>query len=54
MAVGFSARVGAAAQRNNHVAFVEAVHGDGTMTISDMNYQGLYQITTRRVPVSEW
>lgn len=39
-ATGSTPRVGAVAQRNNHVAFVEAVHGDGTITISEMNFGG--------------
>jgi surface antigen len=51
---GSTPRVGAAAQRNNHIAYVEAVNGDGTITISDMNYQALYAITTRTVPANQW
>ena len=51
---GSTPQVGAAAQRGNHVAYVEAVNGDGTIIISDMNYRALYQVTTRTVPASEW
>lgn len=54
LSTGYTARAGAVAQRNNHVAYVEKVHGDGTMTISDMNYRNLYEKTVRRVSISEW
>lgn len=54
IATGYSPRSGAIAQRNNHVAYVESVNGDGTMTISDMNYRNLYEITTRTVSASDW
>lgn len=32
-----------------HVVYVESVNGDGTITISEMNYQGLYNMNTRTV-----
>lgn len=35
---GTSPRVGAIGQRDNHVVYVTAVHGNGTITISEMNY----------------
>lgn len=54
--------VGAIAQWNayaggsygwGHVGIVESVNGDGTVTISEMNYAGaLGRVTTRTVPVS--
>lgn len=54
--------VGAIAQWNayaggsygwGHVGVVESVNGDGTVTISDMNYAGaLGRVTTRTVPAS--
>lgn len=47
-------RAGAVGQRGNHVVYVETVNGDGTITISDMNYQARYQITTRTVPASSF
>jgi surface antigen len=51
---GSTPRVGAVAQRNNHVAYVEKVNGDGTITITDMNYRALYTVTTRTVPANQW
>lgn len=51
---GSTPRVGAVAQRNNHVVYVEAVNGDGTMVISEMNYRNLYERTVRTVNASEW
>lgn len=54
--------VGAIAQWNawaggswgwGHVGVVESVNGDGTVTISEMNYAGaLYRVTSRTVPIS--
>ena len=36
-----------------HVAIVEAVNGDGTITISDMNYAGkLNVVSTRTISAS--
>lgn len=37
-----------------HVVYVEGVNPDGTVTISDMNYRGLYSITTRTVNASQF
>ncbi len=54
IATGSEPRVGAAAQRGNHIAYVESVNGDGTITITDMNYQALYAITNRTVPANQW
>ena len=51
---GSTPRGSAAAQRNNHIAYVTAVNEDGTITISDMNYRSLYSVTTRTVPANEW
>jgi len=52
MATGSTPRVGAAGQAGNHVVYVEAVNGDGTVTISEMNHAGLYVITWRTLPAS--
>lgn len=51
---GSTPRVGAAAQFKGrmHVAYVTAVNGDGTVTISEMNYRNLYEVTSRVVPAS--
>lgn len=53
-ATGKTPQAGAIGQQGNHVVYVEAVNGDGTVTISDMNYAGLYVITTRTVPASSF
>lgn len=37
-----------------HVAFVESVNGDGTLTVSDMNYPSWGRVTYRTVPPSEF
>lgn len=54
LSTGYTPRVGAVAQKNNHVAYVRAVNGDGTITISDMNYRNLYEVTTRTISASGW
>jgi surface antigen len=54
MATGSAPRVGAIAQRHNHVAYVTGVNGDGTINISDMNYRSLYAVTYRTVPANQW
>lgn len=48
LATGNVPRVGAIGQQGMHVVYVEAVNGDGTITISEMNYRGLY-VTSSRV-----
>lgn len=38
-----------------HVVYVEAIQpNEGTMTISEMNYGGLYQMNTRTIPTAGW
>lgn len=53
---GSTPRVGAVAYQPasslGHVAYVEAVHNDGTVTVSEMNWRGLYVVTERRVAAS--
>lgn len=55
-ATGSTPRVGAVAYQPasslGHVAYVEAVHNDGTVTVSEMNWRGLYVVTERRVAAS--
>jgi LysM repeat protein len=46
---GSAPRVGAIGQQGMHVVYVERVNGDGTVTISEMNFEGLYVISTRTV-----
>lgn len=54
MATGSSPRVGAVGQQGMHVVYVEAVHANGTVTISEMNFRGLYVTSTRTVPASSF
>lgn len=49
---GSTPRVGAIGQRGMHVVYVEAVNGDGTVTVSEMNHYQLFEITTRTVTAS--
>lgn len=49
IATGSTARAGAVGQRGNHVVYVESVNGDGTITISEMNYQAWNQTSRRTV-----
>ncbi len=51
---GSEPRVGAIGQQGMHVVYVEAVHGDGTVTISEMNWKGLYVISQRTVAASNF
>lgn len=58
MATGYTPRAGAVgtttAGAYGHVVYVEAVNGDGTITISEMNYAGLYSQRTRVANASEF
>jgi surface antigen len=49
---GTAPRVGAIGQQGMHVVYVERINADGTVTISEMNYQGLFTISSRTVPAS--
>lgn len=49
---GSAPRAGAVGQQGMHVVYVESVNGDGTVTISEMNYRGLYVISRRTVAAS--
>lgn len=49
---GSKPRAGAIGQSGNHVVYVEKVNGDGTITVSDMNYAGWAVVTTRKVPAN--
>ncbi len=54
LSTGSTPAVGAVGQRNNHVVYVESVNDDGTITITDMNHEALYEITTRVVNASDF
>ncbi len=49
---GSAPRVGAIGQQGMHVVYVEAVHGNGTVTVSEMNFTGWNQVSRRTVPAS--
>lgn len=48
---GSTPRVGAVGTQGNHVVYVEQVNGDGTVTISEMNYRG-WNVASSRVASS--
>lgn len=56
--VGSAPRAGAVGTTTagdlGHVVYVESVNGDGSVTISEMNYRGLYSMNTRTVPASDF
>lgn len=49
---GSTPRVGAIGQQGMHVVYIEKVHSNGTVTISEMNYEGFAVISKRTVPAS--
>ncbi|MCA9349356.1 LysM peptidoglycan-binding domain-containing protein [Candidatus Saccharibacteria bacterium] len=49
---GSKPQVGAIGASGNHVVYVESVNADGTVTVTDMNWSGPYQITRRTVVAS--
>lgn len=49
---GSAPRAGAIGQQGNHVVYVERVNGDGTVTVSEMNYAGFGVVSSRTVPAS--
>ncbi len=53
-ATGGTPQAGAIGQQGNHVVYVESVNGDGTVTISEMNYRGLGVISTRTAPAGNF
>lgn len=58
MSTGSQPRVGAVAQTTaygyGHVAIVTAVHGNGTITVSEMNFTGFNQVSSRTVSASSF
>lgn len=51
---GSAPRAGAIGQQGMHVVYVESVNSNGTVTISEMNFKGLYVISSRTVPASNF
>lgn len=49
---GSAPRPGAIGQQGMHVVYVQNVNPDGTVAISEMNYQGLFTVSSRIVPAS--
>lgn len=49
---GRTPQVGAIGQQGNHVVYVTGVNVDGTVTVSEMNYRGLFVISSRVTPAS--
>lgn len=54
IATGSAPRVGAIGQQGMHVVYVESVNGDGTVTISEMNFKGVGVVSSRTVPASNF
>lgn len=53
-ATGNTPQAGAIGQQGNHVVYVESVNGDGTITVSEMNYKGLGIVSSRTVAASNF
>lgn len=51
---GSTPRVGAVGQSGNHVVYVESVNGDGTVTVSEMNWKGWNIKSSRTAPASSF
>ncbi len=51
-ATGSTPRVGAIGQQGNHVVYIERVHANGTVTVSEMNYEGYGVVSSRTVAAS--
>jgi surface antigen len=49
-ATGSVPRAGAIGQQGMHVVYVERVNANGTVTVSEMNYQGYGVVSSRTVP----
>lgn len=51
---GSTPRAGAVGQSGNHVVYVESVNGDGTVTVSEMNWKGWNIRSTRTTAASRF
>ncbi len=54
LSTGSTPTDGAVGQQGNHVVFVESVNGDGTVTISEMNFEGWNVVSSRTVSASNF
>lgn len=53
-ATGSAPQAGAIGQQGNHVVYIESVNGDGTVTVSEMNWRGLFVVSSRTVSASNF
>ncbi|MDZ7786252.1 MAG: LysM peptidoglycan-binding domain-containing protein [Candidatus Saccharibacteria bacterium] len=51
---GSTPRAGAVGQSGNHVVYVESVNGNGTVTVSEMNWNGWNVKSSRTAPASSF
>lgn len=51
---GSAPRAGAIGQQGMHVVYVQRVNSDGTVLVSEMNYQGFGVVSSRTVPASHF
>lgn len=54
LATGRTPRVGAVGQQGMHVVYITAVNGDGTVTLSEMNYKGWNVASIRTASASSF
>ena len=54
IATGSAPRAGAIGQQGMHVVYVESVNGDGTVTVSEMNWKGFGVVSSRTVAASNF
>jgi len=54
LATGSTPRVGAIGQQGMHVVYVESVNSNGTVTISEMNFNGWGVVSSRTVPAGSF
>lgn len=53
-ATGGIPRAGAIGQQGNHVVYIESVNNDGTVNVSEMNYRGVFVVSSRTVAASNF
>jgi surface antigen len=51
---GSKPKVGAIGQQGNHVVYIEKINRDGSVLISEMNWEGLGVVSKRTVPASSF